>query len=176
LDSKSNSHDSFLFLFGEVVQIVNSEIAENFEDYIAGFLLLIMVVVAFVNVVTRYLLHASLAFLEEIEVAFFVWVTFLGTAMAFKRRSHLAMTFFRDRTSKKVRKVLLLTGYGLSFILFVIVLYLSAQYVYLDMTLYHSRTMALGIPMWIYTIGMPLFSIIILLRVAQTMWRMRKDD
>ena len=56
-----------------------------------------MVIVAFVNVVTRYLLHASLAFTEEVEVAFFVWVTFLGTAMAFKRKSHLAMTFFRDR-------------------------------------------------------------------------------
>ncbi len=135
-----------------------------------------MVIVAFVNVVTRYLLHASLAFTEEVEVAFFVWVTFLGTAMAFKRKSHLAMTFFRDRASKNIRRVLLLIGYGLSFILFAIVLYLSAQYVYLDMVLYHSRTMALGIPMWVYTIGMPLFSIIVLVRIAQTMWRMREND
>ncbi|RLF78595.1 TRAP transporter small permease, partial [Thermococci archaeon] len=48
------------------------------EGYVAAVLLLIMILVAFVNVVTRYLFHASIAFTEEIEVAFFVWITFLG--------------------------------------------------------------------------------------------------
>ncbi len=137
----------------------------EFEGYISAFLLLVMIIVAFVNVVSRYLFHMSLAFTEEIEVAFFVWVTFLGIGIAFKKGSHLAMVFIRDRLP--IRKHLIISGQILSLILFVIVLYLTAKYVYLDMTIYHSRTMALGIPMWIYTIGMPIISILIIFRIAQ---------
>lgn len=137
----------------------------EFEGYISAFLLLVMIIVAFVNVVSRYLFHMSLAFTEEIEVAFFVWVTFLGIGIAFKKGSHLAMVFIRDRLP--IRKHLIILGQVLSLVLFVIVLYLTAKYVYLDMTIYHSRTMALGIPMWIYTIGMPIISILIIFRIAQ---------
>ncbi|WP_461863329.1 TRAP transporter small permease [Thermococcus sp.] len=137
----------------------------EFEGYISAFLLLVMIIVAFVNVVSRYLFHMSLAFTEEIEVAFFVWVTFLGIGIAFKKGSHLAMVFIRDRLP--IRKHLIILGQVLSLVLFIIVLYLTAKYVYLDMTIYHSRTMALGIPMWIYTIGMPIISILIIFRIAQ---------
>ncbi|GAB6103077.1 TRAP transporter small permease [Thermococcus atlanticus] len=135
------------------------------EGYAAAILLLIMIIVAFVNVVTRYLFYMSLAFTEEIEVAFFVWMTFLGIALAFKRGSHLAMVFLRDRLP--VKKHLVLLGQVLSMILFVVVMYLTAKYVYLDMTIYHSTTMSLGIPMWIYTIGMPIISVVIILRILQ---------
>ncbi|WP_456396392.1 TRAP transporter small permease [Thermococcus sp.] len=135
------------------------------EGYVAAILLLIMIIVAFVNVVTRYLFYMSLAFTEEIEVAFFVWMTFLGIALAFKRGSHLAMVFLRDRLP--VKKHLVLLGQVLSMILFVVVMYLTAKYVYLDMTIYHSTTMSLGIPMWIYTIGMPIISVVIILRILQ---------
>lgn len=144
------------------------------EGYAAAVLLLIMILVAFINVVTRYLFRASIAFTEEIEVAFFVWVTFLGIAMAFKKGSHLAMVFIRDRVP--VRKHLMIFGQVLSLILFIVVLYLTAQYVYLDMTIYHSTTMALGIPMWIYTIGMPIISILVIFRISQSIREAVKND
>ncbi|WP_456326056.1 TRAP transporter small permease [Palaeococcus sp. (in: euryarchaeotes)] len=137
------------------------------EGYVAAVLLLIMILVAFVNVVTRYLFHASIAFTEEIEVAFFVWVTFLGIGMAFRKGSHLAMVFVRDRLP--IRKHLIIFGQVLSLILFIVVFYLTARYVYLDMTMYHSTTMALGIPMWVYTIGMPIISILVIFRIIQSM-------
>jgi len=143
------------------------------EGYVAAVLLLIMILVAFVNVVTRYLFHASIAFTEEIEVAFFVWITFLGIGMAFRRGSHLAMVFVRDRVP--VRKHLIIFGQILSLILFIVVLYLTAQYVYLDMTIYHSTTMALGIPMWVYTIGMPIISILVIFRIAQSIREAMKN-
>ncbi len=143
------------------------------EGYVAAVLLLIMILVAFINVVTRYLFRASIAFTEEIEVAFFVWVTFLGIAMAFKKGSHLAMVFVRDRLP--VRKHLIIFGQILSLILFIVVLYLTAQYVYLDMTVYHSTTMALGIPMWIYTIGMPIISVLVVFRIIQSMREVMKN-
>ncbi|NJE26577.1 TRAP transporter small permease [Thermococcus sp. MV5] len=137
----------------------------EFEGYISAFLLLVMIIVAFVNVVSRYLFNMSLAFTEEIEVAFFVWITFIGIGMAFKRGSHLAMVFVRDRLP--IRKPLIIFGQILSLVLFVVVLFLTGKYVYLDMTLYHSRTMALGIPMWVYTIGMPIISILVIFRTIQ---------
>lgn len=159
------------FLIEEVFKLEELKIEP--EGYIAAALLLVMISVAFINVITRYLFHASIAFTEEIEVAFFVWVTFLGIGMAFKRGSHLAMVFLRDKLP--IKKHLILFGQVLSLILFIIVLYLTAQYVYLDMTVYHSTTMALGIPMWTYTIGMPIISILILFRIIQSIKEVAKN-
>ena len=147
------------------------KVLSNIEEYIAGSLLLVMVTIAFINVITRYLIKFSLAFTEEIEVNFFVWVTILGIAIAFKRESHLSMVFVRDRLPLKIRKPLKLLGLGASLAIFLVVIYLSCWHIYFEMTLYHTRSMALNIPVWIYLLGVPIFSSIVVLRIIQVMIR-----
>ncbi len=148
------------------------KVLANIEEYIAGSLLLIMVTIAFINVITRYLIKFSLAFTEEIEVNFFVWVTILGIAIAFKRESHLSMVFLRDRIpSPKVRKALKLLGLGASLAIFIVIIYLACWHIYFEITLYHTRSMALNIPVWIYLLGVPVFSSIVILRITQVIIR-----
>ena len=60
----------------------------------------VMTLVAFVNVVTRYFIRFALAFTEEIVVSLFVWLTLLGTAIAFRQGAHLGFSFIVDRTPK----------------------------------------------------------------------------
>jgi TRAP-type C4-dicarboxylate transport system permease small subunit len=58
---------------------------EHAEEGFLVFLMAVMTVVAFVNVVTRYFIRFALAFTEEIVVSLFVWLTLLGTAIAFRQ-------------------------------------------------------------------------------------------
>jgi len=64
-----------------------------------------MTLVAFVNVVTRYVVRYSLAFTEEVVVSLFVWLTLLGTAIAFREGSHLAFEVLVDRLPAAGRRL-----------------------------------------------------------------------
>ncbi len=44
-----------------------------------------MVTVAFVNVVSRFTFNFSIAYVEELTVNLFVWLTLFGAAIAFKK-------------------------------------------------------------------------------------------
>lgn len=142
-------------------------LAKNIEEYVSALLLFIMFLVAFINVISRYLLKASLAFIEEIEVNFFVWMTILGIAIAFKRGSHLSMSFLKEKAPQNIQKFLSILGLILSLSVFVVIIYLSSILIYREITIYRTSSMALDIPMWIYYTGMLLCSLIVVVRIVQ---------
>jgi len=143
----------------------------NLEEYVTAVLLLIMFSVAFVNVLSRYLFKMSLAFIEEIEVNFFVWMSVLGIAMAFKKNSHLSMDFLKNMAPAKVRNYLGVLGLVLSLAVFIVLIYLSSILIYNEVTLYRTSSMALDIPMWIYYVGMTLCSLVVVVRILQSLRR-----
>ena len=81
-------------------------VAGHLAEMLGATLLLVMSVLSFANVITRYAFEFPLAFTKEIEVNDLVWLPLFGTASAFRRRRHLRMLFFQDKFSEKVRKIL----------------------------------------------------------------------
>ena len=76
----------------------------HIEEVLCALLFAIMGIIMFVNIISRYLLKYSLAFTEELVVSFFVWLTLLGAAIAFREGSHLGFTFITDRLPVKIQK------------------------------------------------------------------------
>lgn len=68
-------------------------------------LLVSMVVVTFAQVLSRYVLQASLAWSEELARYLFMWVASLGAAYAFKTKAHFLLRFVVDKFSVKLQKV-----------------------------------------------------------------------
>ena len=129
-------------------------------------LLLLMTSLAFLNVLTRYLIKYSLAFTEELEVASMVWLTMLGTAAAFKRGAHLKFVYLEKRVGPRTRRALALFSLLLGFILFSAIAYLS--YFHLkDLIELNVTTEALDIPESIYVMAVPLGSLLINFRIIQ---------
>lgn len=73
--------------------------------------MIIMTPVVFVNVVARYLFNVSLPWSPEVARYSFVWITFLGTAVALRENSHAKITLLIEATPQKVQKVLKLVNY-----------------------------------------------------------------
>jgi TRAP-type C4-dicarboxylate transport system permease small subunit len=138
----------------------------HFEEVLCATLFGIMAIVAFVNVISRYLLKYSLAFTEELLISFFVWVTLLGAAIAFRDGSHLGFNFITDRLPQKIRKVLLWFSTLLAAFLFVFLIYFSIYQIKEEIVL-KITSMGIGIPQWWYTIGMPVWGILIIVRIFQ---------
>ena len=69
-------------------------------------LLVAIVVITFVQVLSRYVLQTSLAWTEELARYLFIWLAALGAAYAFKVRSHFLIRFVVDKFSQKVQYVI----------------------------------------------------------------------
>src|SRR4030066_146747 len=76
----------------------------HIEEVLCALLFAIMGIIMFVNIISRYLLKYSLAFTEELVVSFFVWMTLLGAAIAFREGSHLGFSFITARLPMKIQK------------------------------------------------------------------------
>lgn len=139
---------------------------KHFEEVLCAVILAIMAIVAFINVISRYLLKYSLAFTEELLISLFVWLTLLGAAIAFRNGSHLGFTFITDRLPVIIQKLLLLVSTILGVLLFLFLIYFSIFQIKEEIILKITSS-GIGIPQWWYTIGMPVWSILIIIRIIQ---------
>lgn len=143
----------------------------NFEETLGAFLLAIMVTISFINVLTRYFFKYSMAFTEELTVYLFVWVILLGTSMAFREGTHMAVTLFYSKFNKKIRKSLFILGYILSAIFFLALFYYGTIEVIEEFQM-NAKTEAIELPVWLFTGAMPVVSICILIRIF---FRLKND-
>ncbi len=142
----------------------------HFEEVLCAILFAIMAIVAFVNIISRYLLKYSLAFTEEILISFFVWLTLLGSAIAFRRGAHLGFSFITDRLPREVKAFLIWVGAFLGVFLFSCLIYFSIFQLKEEIELKITSS-GIGIPQWWYTIGMPAWSILVIIRIIQGAYR-----
>ncbi|MBU0678720.1 MAG: TRAP transporter small permease [Verrucomicrobia bacterium] len=121
-----------------------------------------MAVVAFINVLGRYLFHYSLAFTEEITINLFVWLVVIGSGLAFERGSQLGMVSLYRKFPRRWQRAASFISAALSSILVLAVVILLIRSIHQEMALFHARSPALGVPVWIYYAGVPVFSFYLL--------------
>jgi TRAP-type C4-dicarboxylate transport system permease small subunit len=147
---------------------------DHFEEILGSILVAVMVTISFVNVITRYFIRMSLSWSEEITVNLFVWVVMLGTAIAFKKGSHLGMEFIYERFPDRIKKALFLLSAILSIAFFVVLGWLGAIEVKDEIDLC-VITESLAIPVWYYTIAIPVFSVLVVFRILQNVVKSLRD-
>lgn len=131
------------------------------DYWIVAILLFTMASIAFVNVLSRYLFHFSFAATEEITINLFVWLTVVGSGIAFERGGQLGMVTLYKRFPKRLKKFVILFSAGLSALLFLLVDIYMIKAIYNEITLFQATSAALGIPVWIYYAGVPVLSVFV---------------
>ncbi|NLJ45175.1 MAG: TRAP transporter small permease [Treponema sp.] len=138
------------------------------EEIIGAVLLAGMAVLTFLNVINRYVFRKSIAFTEEITVNLFVWITLIGIAMAFRKGANLKMTNLFDRFGPKLQKTATTVAGVIGILIFGFVIVNSCQEIWKNMTFYRTTSEALGIPTWIYSLGTPVFSGMVIWQIARS--------
>ncbi len=77
----------------------------NLEEILGVFLLSSICVVAVIKVASRYLFKDPSSWAEEICTYLFVWMSFVGAALALKQHQHFAIEIVVDKLNVKVRGV-----------------------------------------------------------------------
>ncbi len=137
------------------------------EELLIVVSLVVMVAINFGNVISRYFIHASWAFSEELMVILFVYNSFLGASVAYKRGAHLGFTILTDLFSPKAKKfVIYLTG-TMTTTMMVLLAWFGIEMIK-NQALFDQRTPALGLPEWVAGISIPLGALLIIIRVVQS--------
>ncbi len=141
-------------------------IAEHLEEACCAAMLAAMSLLAFANILARYLTNFSLAFTEEIEVSLLVWLTLLGAAAGFKHGVHIGLTFLVERLPPRARRGLAVATAALGVALYLALVWFSVWQIR-DEALMGTTSEALGIPQWIYTLGLPIGGLLVIARTVQ---------
>ncbi len=81
-------------------------LAEKALDTLTVVLFSVMFATIIVQIVLRYVFNAPLVWTDEAAAYLFVWVAFLGWAMATRKRVHIGISVISDRLPPRWRRVL----------------------------------------------------------------------
>lgn len=79
---------------------------EKILEKIIGFLTGIMVLLLIAQVATRYVLRGSMYWAGEMAVWVFIWITYLGAALLYRRKEHIIVKLIDFVLSNRAKKVL----------------------------------------------------------------------
>lgn len=139
----------------------------NFEESLLAILLALMVLLVFVQVVSRYVLHRSLSYTEELVRYLFVWSTFLGASAALKRDRHLKLDVVVQRLPDRWRRAGRRCALGGTLFLFVVIGIYGLHIVRLQIQT-GQTTAALGMPAWWVGLSVPVGCILLIVRAIQS--------
>ena len=137
----------------------------HFEELFSALLIFVMSIFAFGNVISL-----PLNFTEELNVYFFVWLAFLGSAWASLKGSHMTVTLIYDKFPQIPRKVLYLLIQVVSLGFFAALFYCGWVEVRDEIDL-GAMTETLEVPTWWFTSSIPIGSALIIVRTIQKMAR-----
>lgn len=139
------------------------------EGYLAALVLAGMVVVAFANVLARYLFHFPLAATEELVTNGFVWLTLLGIAAGLREGAegaHIRFVALTDRLPPAGRRWAAAFGYGVTAAVFGVLAYFALAQARDEMLL-DVRSPSLNLPNWLYTGPTPVLALWVAVRALQ---------
>lgn len=98
------------------------DILATIEKIVLALATLLIVVITVGNVLSRYLIHRSWSFTEELVVAVFVLITLLAAALACRDGELVSLSIFTDMLPQKSRKFMVILMTVLS-VIFTVILF-----------------------------------------------------
>ncbi len=118
----------------------------------------------FIQVIFRYILHQPIYWSEELPRFLLIWLTFLGSVLAVKNRSHLSITVFVNRFPERIR-IWVQCLANLAALIFLLVMVWSGI-VIANLTM-PNRSAALQMPTGLVYLAVPVGGILMIIYLAR---------
>lgn len=153
--------------------------AKKVENYLymgvkwtAVLMFLLMVSLCILQVICRYVLKLSLSFTEELSRFLFIWVTFLGTAMALKKHQHVKMDLLVSVFPARIRKAVEQSVGAFTVFIYGILIYSGIGVMEKTMD---QTSAAMNFPMGLVYAAVPVsFAVMILFQICE--WMNRREE
>ncbi len=146
----------------------------GFEEFFAAMAMALICLITFANVLVRYFTDESFAFTEEFSVFLMVVLTFFGASAAFAKNVHIRVSFFVDKLKPRLAQRIEIVMMIVALALFLLIAGYGVRLL-LDDWNYETTSPGIGIPLWIYTLWLPLLSAVIALRICGRIVRLWRE-
>jgi TRAP-type transport system small permease protein len=133
------------------------------EKLVAATAMAALCVITFANVVARYLTNYSFAFTEEYSIALMVVVTMVGAAIATAADRQIRITWFAGMLPPRGRRAAEVIATLSTVLMFSLLIVLGGRLVW-DEYRFEVTSPGLGEPQWVYTLALPLLSVVVVAR------------
>lgn len=130
------------------------------EDWLTVIVMALLALITFANVVVRYLTDQSFAWTEEFSVFLMIVLALVAGSASVARNRQIRIEFFADSGPPARQRALARFGALMVALLFVLMAVLSSRIVW-DQVQYEETSPGIGVPMWWYTIWLPVMSVAI---------------
>lgn len=139
------------------------------EEGTLAFFLLGLALLAFMEVVSRYVFNHSFTWFEELSRYAGVFLTFLGASLGVKYGTHFSMDYFVTRVSTRTSRLMRLATALISAALFFTVSWMAFGHVS-KMYRFGTTSAAMKLPMWVAYLPIALFSLTLAIRFIHQGW------
>jgi TRAP-type C4-dicarboxylate transport system permease small subunit len=130
------------------------------EDWLTVIVMALLALITFANVLVRYFTSQSFAWTEEISIFLMIVLALVAGSAAVARNRQIRIEYFADNGPEWRQRALARFGALMVFLLFAVIAVLSTRVVYDDIR-FGETSPGIGVPIWWYTIWMPVMSIAI---------------
>ncbi|MFX0072385.1 MAG: TRAP transporter small permease [Candidatus Hermodarchaeota archaeon] len=88
-----------------------SSAVDTFARAILAVMLSVMIIVVLFGVINRFLLKLPISWTEEIARFLMIWICMLGSTIAIKNGTHVAVLFFISKLDNKIRRKIALLNH-----------------------------------------------------------------
>ena len=141
---------------------------EKFEKFVACASVSVMAILVFVNVIARFIFNSPLAVADEMSCYLFVLMSFMGTAIAARRKAHLGLTIVTDKFPPSAARKVQVLMYLIAAVFCLLIVIFGIEMVMSQYTL-GQETATMQWPEWIYGLFVPAgaaFALLAFLSVA----------
>ena len=136
-------------------------IVRNFDLYIAGLVLGVLILYTFFSVVMRYFINRPVIWGEEFQLVCIIIIAFFGAGAGFRTGSHVAIDFMVDLFPWKMQRLIAVVMYALS--MFIIVYFFIQSSVFVRQMFVTGRlTNILKIPLFVVYSAFPIGCVLII--------------
>ncbi|WP_179134446.1 TRAP transporter small permease [Oceanobacillus timonensis] len=146
---------------------------KRIEEIFIATCLIIATVILSINVVLRYGFAANPSWVEELVRYLMIAITFIGSAVCFRKGTHICVDFILTFTNKKTTRILNIAVHILTLFFLTVLTFYSS---YLVILTFQSGQLApaLGIPFFFIYLAIPIgtiLSIIHLIVATPRIWK-----
>ena len=150
---------------------------EKFEKFVSCACVSVMAVLVFANVIARFIFNSPLAVADEMSCYLFVLMSFMGTAIAARKKAHLGLTIVTDKLSPSAAKKVQVLMYIIAAIFCLLIVIFGVEMV-MSQYFLGQETATMQWPEWIYGLFVPIgatFAMIAFLSVAVETARTKEE-
>jgi C4-dicarboxylate transporter DctQ subunit len=139
---------------------------DRVEEQLTAALLAAMTLLAFTQVVLRYVFDSGIIWALEANTYLFGWLVLVGLSIGVRTNSHIAVDFVSERLPARGRRIMALLAVGLSLAYTALMFYASWTLI-VQLRLFGSLAHDIPLPRWVLLSSLPFGFALLALRISQ---------